>query len=127
MRQLHIFSVTHLIHSLILLLHSWRDFMNTSKHAQCYRKFFDRLVRLGGLYIRLRQFFYYCFLFNVNPLSVNFTKRSNILKQFLGKLPMNCLSVFDHFVRLALKGLKIVATCGVWFTLSFALRVQMAA
>ena len=23
-----------------------------------------------------------------------------------GKLPINCLSVFDHFVRLALKGLK---------------------
>ena len=28
------------------------------------------------------------------------------LKQFIGKLPTNCLSVFDHFVILALKGLK---------------------
>ena len=28
------------------------------------------------------------------------------LKQFVGKLPMNCLSVFDHFVGLALKGLS---------------------
>ena len=27
------------------------------------------------------------------------------LKQFVGKLPTNCLSVFDHFVGLALKGL----------------------
>ena len=29
------------------------------------------------------------------------------LKQFVGKLPTNCLSVFDHFVGLALKGLII--------------------
>ena len=41
-----------------------------------------------------------------NPLSANATKWSNKLKQFFGKLPTNCLSVFDHFVGLALKGLK---------------------
>ena len=41
----------------------------------------------------------------VNPLSTNITKWSNTLKQFVAKLPMNCLSVFDHFVKLALKGL----------------------
>ena len=40
-----------------------------------------------------------------NPLSANITKWSNILKQFIGKLPTNCLSVVDHFVGLALKGL----------------------
>ena len=41
----------------------------------------------------------------VNPLSANFTKWSNTLKQFIGKLTTNCLSVFDHFVGLALKEL----------------------
>ena len=41
-----------------------------------------------------------------NPLSANPTKWSNTLKQFVGKLPTNYLSVFDHFVKLALKGLK---------------------
>ena len=41
-----------------------------------------------------------------NPLSAKFIKWSNTLKQFVGKLPTNCLSVFDHFVGLALKGLK---------------------
>ena len=41
----------------------------------------------------------------INPLSANFTKWSNTLKQFVSKLPTNCLSVFDHFVGLALKGL----------------------
>ena len=42
-----------------------------------------------------------------NPLSTNLTKRSNALKKFIGCLPKNCLSVFDHFVLLALKGLRI--------------------
>ena len=45
-----------------------------------------------------------------NPLSANFTKWSNTLKQFVGKLPTNCLSVFGNFVGLALKGLK---TCQI--------------
>ena len=33
-------------------------------------------------------------------------KWSKTLKQFIGNLPMNRLSVFDHFVILVLKGLK---------------------
>ena len=35
-----------------------------------------------------------------------FTKWSNLFKQFVGKLPTNCLSVFDHFVGFALKELR---------------------
>ena len=42
----------------------------------------------------------------VNPLSANPIKWPNTLKQFVGKLPTNCLSVFDHFVKFALKGFK---------------------
>ena len=42
----------------------------------------------------------------VNPLSANPTKWSNT--QTIHRLmPTNCLSVFDQFVGLALKGLKI--------------------
>ena len=41
----------------------------------------------------------------INPLSANFTKWSNTLKQFVGNLPTHCLSVFGHFVGLALKEL----------------------
>ena len=41
-----------------------------------------------------------------NPLSANPTKWPNTLKQFVGNLPTNCLSVFDHFVGLAFKGLR---------------------
>ena len=47
-----------------------------------------------------------------NTLSANPTKWSNTVKQFLGNLPTNCLSVFDHFMNLALKGLKTVAVRG---------------
>ena len=42
----------------------------------------------------------------VNPSSASFSKWSTTLKQFISKLPTNCLSVFDHFVGLMLKGLK---------------------
>ena len=41
----------------------------------------------------------------LNPLNANFTKWSNTIKKFVGNLPTNCLSVFDHFVGLVLKGL----------------------
>ena len=46
----------------------------------------------------------------VNHLSANPTKWSNTLKQFVGKFPTNFLSVFDHFVGLALIGLMIIPT-----------------
>ena len=47
-------------------------------------------------------------LCNLNPFGTNFTKWSNTLKQFVGNLQTNCLTVFDHFVGLALKELSIV-------------------
>ena len=40
------------------------------------------------------------------------SERSNTRKQFFGKLPTNCLSVFDHFVELALKGLMLEVKFG---------------
>ena len=51
------------------------------------------------------QFYRQKFLLNL--ISANPAKWSNKLKQFVGNLPANCLSVFNHFVKLALKGLKI--------------------
>ena len=41
-----------------------------------------------------------------DPLSANLTKSSNTFKQFVCKLPTNCLSVFAHLVGLTLKRLK---------------------
>ena len=40
-----------------------------------------------------------------NSLSANPIKWPNTLKQFAGNLPTNCLSVFGHFVGLAVTGL----------------------
>ena len=42
----------------------------------------------------------------INPLSNNFSKWANTLKQFTGNLPTNCLSVFDHLMILTLKGVS---------------------
>ena len=43
----------------------------------------------------------------LNPLNANPEKLSNTLKQIVGNLPTICLSVSDHFMNLALKGLII--------------------
>ena len=42
----------------------------------------------------------------MKELSANPVNWSSTLKQFARKLPVNCLSVFDNFVGLALKELK---------------------
>ena len=41
-----------------------------------------------------------------NHLNVNPQKWPNTLKDFVGSLPTNCLSVLDYFVGLVLKRLK---------------------
>ena len=68
--------------------------------------------------VRHNQFFFsltHLISFDVKPLSANFTKWLNTLKQFVGNLPTNCLSVFDHFVGLALKGLSNIAALKIFF------------
>ena len=45
--------------------------------------------------------------FRLNSLSANPKKWSNTPKQIVGNLPTICLSVFDHFMNLALKGLNL--------------------
>ena len=64
-----------------------------------------------------------------NFLNAKLTMWPNTLKQFVGNLPTNCLSVFGHFVGLALKGLidsqniltvvtfwSIIGICAVFIT-----------
>ena len=54
---------------------------------------------------------------SINPLSADPTKWPNTLKQFVDKLPTNCLSVFGHFVNLALKGLICIKNQFFFLTL----------
>ena len=49
--------------------------------------------------------FFFCNFEPFNSFSANPTKWSNTLKQYVGKLLTNCLSVFDHFVGLAIKNI----------------------
>ena len=53
------------------------------------------------------NFYIYFLKETIKPLSASSTNWSNTLKQFVGTLPTNCLSVFDHFVLSALKELKL--------------------
>ena len=57
----------------------------------------------------------------INALSANPEKWSNTLKQIVGNLPTICLSVFDHFMNLALKGLRTLLT-SLWRALFFHTR-----
>ena len=61
--------------------------------------------------------------FKFNPLSTNFTKWSNTLKQFVGKLPTNCLSVFANFVRLAFKVLRKITEMSFFIDTPFPLKL----
>ena len=54
---------------------------------------------------KLVKFYAQVHCISFNPLSAKFIKWSNPLKQIVGKLPTICLSVFEHFSGLALKGL----------------------
>ena len=61
----------------------------------------------------------------VNPLSAKPTKWSITQKQFVSKLLTNCLSLFDHFVGLVLKGLNSVALLSNDKTATFSSILQM--
>ena len=60
------------------------------------------------------------YLISINLFGANFTKWSNTHKQFVGNLSMICLSVFNHFVGLALKGLITeIIEQGLWTLLYY--------
>ena len=52
------------------------------------------LVKLFHLWFYVGVLTVIILFVNINPLSVNPTKWSNTLKQFVGNLPTNCLSVW---------------------------------
>ena len=83
------YTFTNKLHSLLFLFTTIQEW----GLSQFYK------YQLSYKYNHLNEFH------NFDPLSENPTKLSNTLKQFVGKLPTNCRSVFDHFVGLVLKGL----------------------
>ena len=83
------------------------------KYLEVFSSKLDQLILLPYSREKVRFLFWLIILRCFNPLRANFTKWSNTLKHFVGILPTNCLSVFGHFVGLALKGLRKFL-CG-WF------------
>ena len=67
-----------------------------NESSRCFRGQTSSVSVIFLQYIRVTS--------KINPLSANPTKWSKTLKQIISKLLINCLSVFDHFVGLALKG-----------------------
>ena len=57
---------------------------------------------------------------HLNLLNANPEKWLNPLKQIVGNLPTICLSVFDHFMNLALKGLNHGKHVYSFFSKTFA-------
>ena len=82
-----------------------------SRICQHYLKLSSRIRHFLPLHLKIKSYSSFTLLkvlWNlVNPSNANFTKWSNNIKQFVGNLPTNWLSVFDHFVGLAFKGLRI--------------------
>ena len=72
--------------------------MDVNINIECVYNIYIYIYWSGSLFISATRF--------VSSLSANPTKWSNTLKQFVGKLPTNCLSVFDHFWKLVLKELR---------------------
>ena len=69
--------------------------------VQCYHFFFRKKKKMQDSMQRK--------VFQFNSLNANPTKWPNTLKQFVSKLPTNCLSVFGHFVNLALQRLTFTS------------------
>ena len=89
--------------------------VGVSFHKLCDTKFTcpDRsvVIQLSKRQLLLLRFDYPSYrnlYFVMNHLSANPTKWSNTRKQFVEKLPTNGLSVFDHFLGLALKELRSI-------------------
>ena len=72
----------------------------------CAFKLFRFFFVFSFSFILFNLFCVWNYSLRLNRLTANPTKWSNTLKQFAGNLPTNCLSVFNHFVKLTLKGPK---------------------
>ena len=76
-------------------------------YSKSYQTLYNNIGQMGHVFSRIIAKLTSQVVFN--PLSTKLTNWPNTLKQFVGNLPTNCLSVFGHFVGLAFKGLKSVA------------------
>ena len=95
--------------SRVLFESAWKKKLNSSALKISYNLYPDNIVGTSVFfqYAVIYGLHDFASLDSLKPLSPNPTKWSNTLKQFVGNLTTNCLSVFDHFVGLVLKGLNV--------------------
>ena len=95
--------------SRVLFESAWKKKLNSSALKISYNLYPDSIVGTSVFfqYAVIYGLHDFASLDSLKPLSPNPTKWSNTLKQFVGNLTTNCLSVFDHFVGSAIKGLTI--------------------
>ena len=107
--------VYRLLLTVILLLLFYRYFHSFFRHLKFEVTFFINFAIVWCDFTNIIHII-------TNSLSTSFTKWSNTLKQFVGKLPTNCLCVFDYFVGLARKGLIYITniTQSVFLHLHFS-------
>ena len=90
---------------------------NACSHIKCHTL---------DLHLHCRRFLFLRFGDIINTLNTKLKKWPNTLKQFVGNLPTNFLSVFGHFMGLALKGLKAdQKCCSLPFSFSHQKRQQL--
>ena len=90
-------------------MHKWKfkryEHYYTKGEKKSPQNYCDNFSIFFAQFIFIQDCIFMLGMLTVNPLRASFTKWSNRVKQIVSKLPTNCLSVFDHFVGLALKGL----------------------
>ena len=90
-------------------MHNWKfkryEHYYTKREKESPQNYCDNFSIIFAQFIFIQDFIFMLGLLTINPVRASFTKWSNRVKQIVSKLPTNCLSAFDHFVGLALKGL----------------------
>ena len=90
-------------------MHKWKfkryEHYYTKGEKESPQNYYDNFSIFFAQFIFIQDYIFMLRMLTINPLRVSFTKWSNRVKKIVSKLPTNCLSAFDHFVGLALKGL----------------------
>ena len=97
---------------MLCVIHMWcskniTQFLgNLSCLTLCFSRYYESFIAIKFFHIEMLVMFGTKLIKSWHRLTQNATKWPNTLEQFIGNLPTNCLSLFDHFVKLALKGLN---------------------
>ena len=100
---------------MLCVIHMWcskniTQFLgNLSCLTLCFSRYYESFIAIKFFHTEMLVMFGTKLIESWHSLTQNATKWPSTLKQFIGNLPTNCLSLFDHFVKLALKGSNFFA------------------